>query len=171
MTSSFLPYGQHVLDEDDIRAVTELMRSGAMLTSGPEAALLERELAAYIGVDHAVICSNGTTALHLAALAAELGPGDLAIVPTITFLSTANVVRMCGADVVFADVDPETGLMEMEHFESALKKADGSVKAVFPVHLNGQCGNIAEIYNFAAKKGISVCKSLCEVRLLLRNAV
>ena len=161
MSDAFLPYGQHYIDEEDIAAVADLMRSGAMLTSGPEAAKLEDDLTQEIGAAHAVVCSNGTTALHLAALAAGLGPGDQAIVPTVTFLATANVVRMCGADVIFADVNSETGLMDPEHFQDALDKAEGPVKAVFPVHLNGQTTDMRMLSSIAKASGIKIITDCC----------
>src|SRR6185437_4512301 len=107
---SFLPYGRQLLDSDDIAAVTEVLRSD-WLTTGPTIARFEEAFAQQVGVRRAIACSSGTAALHLAVMALDLGPGDGAIVPAITFLSTANVVRFTGAEVVFADVDPQNGLL------------------------------------------------------------
>lgn len=144
--SDFLPYGSHLLDDDDIAAVVDVLRAGP-LTNGPKIQELEASLCATIGAPEVVVVSNGTTALHLAAVAAGLRFGDQAIVPAITFLSTANVVRMCGADVVFADVDPKTGLITPETLGLAIRRSDPNrLKAVFPVAMNGQCEDWAAIY-------------------------
>lgn len=161
MSSDFLPYGKHQIDENDIEAVTEVLRSGA-LTCGPKVGAFEDAFADYIGVEQAVVCANGTAALHLACMAAELGPGDVAIVPAITFLATANAVLMTGADVMFADVCPNTGLMTEATFNDAVKHVDtGKLKAVLPVHMNGQAGEIETISRAAKKSNISVITDCC----------
>lgn len=157
---SVLPYGRHQIGEDDIEAVVEVLRSGA-LTAGPKAAEFEKAFAAKIGAKEAVVCSNGTTALHLAVMAAELGPNDKAIVPTVTFLSTANAVRMTGANVVFADVHPDTGLLTEETLLEAYKTAGGPVKAVLPVHLNGQCAEMPLIAKVAADNNSVIITDCC----------
>src|SRR5262249_53879803 len=108
----FLPYGRQVIDDADIAAVVEGLKS-PFLTQGPLVERFEAALAAEAGARHAVACSNGTTALHLAAAVLDLQPGDAVIVPAITFLATANAARYVGAEVVFADVDPATGLMRV----------------------------------------------------------
>ncbi len=154
--SDFLPYGRHQLDEDDIKAVVDVLRNG-ILTGGPKAAEFEHDFASVLEVKEAVVCSNGTTALHLAIIAAGVTTGDQAIVPAITFLSTANVVRMAGADVIFADVDPDTGLLTPATFLEALSRADmARVKVVLPVWLNGQAEHAAEIYKIAHEYGLKV---------------
>jgi UDP-4-amino-4,6-dideoxy-N-acetyl-beta-L-altrosamine transaminase len=142
MTSSprrFLPYGRQQIGEDDVAAVVDVLR-GDTLTNGPKIAAFEQALAGATDASYAVACSSGTAALHLAAMALNLGPGDKAVVPALTFLATANVVRMTGAEVVFADVSPDTGLMGSENLAASLGR-DGSknVKAVFAVHYAGQC--------------------------------
>ena len=101
-----LPYGRPLVDEDDIAAVCGVLRS-QWLTTGPAVEAFETALAAKVGAAHAVACANGTAALHLACLALGVGPGDALIVPSITFAATANCARFVGAEVVFADVDPE----------------------------------------------------------------
>jgi dTDP-4-amino-4,6-dideoxygalactose transaminase len=113
MSKGFLPYGRQTIEDDDIDAVREALRAD-FLTTGP---LVERFETAFVektGGTHGVACNSGTAALHLAALAVDLKPGEAAVVPAITFLATANVVRMTGAEVVFADVDPDTGLLTAE---------------------------------------------------------
>lgn len=149
-----LPYGRHCIEEDDIAAVAEVLR-GDWLTTGPAVARFEAALRARIGARHAVSCANGTAALHMAAAAAGLGPGDAAIVPSLTFLATANAVRYVGAEVVFCDVDPDTGLMQASHLEQALAKAP-KARAVLPVHMNGQSADIRAIRAVADRHGLRV---------------
>ena len=151
----FLPYGRQCVDEDDIAAVADVLRSD-WLTTGPAVERFETALAATCGAGHAIACSNGTAALHLAVLAAGLGPGDKAIVPSVTFLATANAAHYVGAEVIFADCDPDSGLMEAEHFAEALERAGPGVKAVLPVHLAGQCGDLPAISELACQHDIMV---------------
>lgn len=156
-----IPYGRQWIDDDDIAAVTAALR-GDFLTTGPLVAEFEKKLCEATGAAEAVVCSNGTTALHLAAICAGLGPGDAAVVPSMTFLATANAVRYTGADVIFADVDPQTGLMRISDFENALGRADGrNIKAVFPVHLTGQCADLPAIRKIADGHGITVIADAC----------
>lgn len=136
----FIPYGRQSISDDDIEAVVAVLR-GDWLTQGPNVTSFEEALAERVGAAHAISCSNATAGLHLAAMALDLGPGDAAIVPTITFLATANAVRMTGAEVVFCDVDPDTGLARAEDIEEAHARgvtAGLRVRAAFPVHLAGQ---------------------------------
>lgn len=159
----FLPYGRQTIDADDIEEVVAALRSD-YLTTGPRVEAFETAFAAATGAAHAVACNSGTAALHLAALALDLQPGDAAIVPSLTFLATANVVRMCGAEVVFADVDPETGLLTGDTLEAALKRARAGgvrVKAVFPVHLNGQFCDRAAIAAIARREGLRIVEDSC----------
>lgn len=149
-SSSFLPYGRQLIEEDDIAAVAEVLR-GDYLTTGPTVERFEQALSAYTGATHNISCSNGTAALHMAAMALKLGAGDAVIVPSLTFLATANAARYVGAEVVFADVNPETGLMEAHNLEDALTRVPArlAAKAVFPVHMNGQCCDMESIAKVA----------------------
>ncbi|MFM8377143.1 MAG: aminotransferase class I/II-fold pyridoxal phosphate-dependent enzyme [Phenylobacterium sp.] len=133
---TFLPYGRQDIDADDIAAVVEALGSD-FLTTGPRVEAFEAAFAAAVGGPFAVACANGTAALHLSMLALGIGPGDRVAVPSVTFLATANCVRFVGAEVVFTDVDPETGLMTPESLASALDRDPGPLKAVMPVHLRG----------------------------------
>lgn len=157
---SFLPYGRHLIDDDDVAAVAEVLRS-ASLTGGPMVARFEDAFGVAVGARHAVACANGTAALHLAALALDLGPADRVVVPSVTFLATANAAVYVGADVIFADVDPDTGLMMPCHLEEALTRAGGPVKAVFPVHLNGHLVDIQGIADVASSHGAAVVEDAC----------
>jgi UDP-4-amino-4,6-dideoxy-N-acetyl-beta-L-altrosamine transaminase len=155
----FLPYGRQVIEDDDIAAVTEVLR-GEYLTTGPAVARFETALATYTGAKHAVVCANGTAALHMAARALELGPGTKIIVPSVTFLATASAPHMNGAEIVFADVDPNTGLMTPETLSNAIARAQHA-DAVFNVHLNGQCGALGEIAAIARIHKMKIVDDAC----------
>lgn len=160
---AFLPYGRQSIDDDDIEAVTRVLRSD-YLTTGPAVTAYESEFAASTGARYAVSCSSGTAALHLAAMALDLGPGDAVIVPTVTFLATANAARYVGAEVVFADVDAETGLLSPQATLDAIvdAKERGYIpRAVFPVHLNGQCADMERISDIAKAHKLCVVEDAC----------
>ncbi|MFY0637921.1 UDP-4-amino-4,6-dideoxy-N-acetyl-beta-L-altrosamine transaminase [Maricaulis maris] len=160
MADAFLPYGRQSIDDSDIEAVTAVLR-GDWLTTGPSIDALEVAFAAMAGAEHAVACSNGTTALHLALAAEGIGPGDVCIVPAITFMATANAALYCGAEVVFADVDPDTGLMTPATLAEALAKAGDAARAVLPVHLAGQCEAMSKMADLAAKAGAVLVEDAC----------
>jgi UDP-4-amino-4,6-dideoxy-N-acetyl-beta-L-altrosamine transaminase len=150
---AFLPYGRHDIDEDDIAAVAEVLR-GDWLTTGPKVAEFEKALAAVAGARHAVVVNSATAGLHLSMMALGIGPGDQVIVPSVTFLATANCARYVGAEVLFADVDPETGLMTPETLEAALARSDnGNVRAAIPVHLAGRTVDMAAMSEIAERQG------------------
>ncbi len=158
-----LHYGRHAIDEDDIEAVRAVL-CGDWLTTGPTVRRFETALGERTGAAHAVSCANGTAALHLACLALALKPGESAIVPAITFAATANAARLCGADVVFADVDPDTGLMEAAHLAAALAEAERrgwKPRIVFPVHLAGQTGDMAAIAKVARAHDLKIVEDAC----------
>ncbi len=160
----FLPYGRQQIDEDDIAAVARVLRSD-WLTGGPAVDAFEAEFARIVAAPFAVACANGTAGLHLAALAARLGTGASAVVPAVTFLATANCLRYVGAEVVFADVDPASGLLTPETFEAALararKQGAAPVKAVLPVHLGGQTCDLVAIAEIARREGAIVIEDAC----------
>lgn len=155
----FLPYGRQVIEDDDIAAVAEAMRSD-FLTTGPYVGRFETQLAKTVGAQHAIVCSNGTAALHMAARALGLGQGTTIVVPAVTFLATASAPHLNGAEIIFADVDPRSGLMRPEDLEAALARA-GKIDAVFNVHLNGQCGEIEEIAKIARDHGARIVDDAC----------
>jgi len=158
---SCLPYGHQSIDESDVAAVTAVLR-GDYLTGGPLVKTFEEKLAERVGAKYAVVCSSGTAALHLVATALGLRAGEHAIVPTMTFLATANAVRFTGAEVGFADVDPSNGLLGVDEIEEVQHKAGGKgFKAVFPVHLNGQCMDISSVYEYAKSQGMMVIEDAC----------
>lgn len=151
-----LPYGRQSVDEEDIAAVAAVLRSD-FLTTGPQVARFEAAFAEAVGARHAVVCNSGTAALHLALLGHGVGKGDVCIVPSVTFLATANAVRHTGAEVAFADVDPDSGLMTPSTLADALSRTDGRrVGAVLPVHLRGEVCDVAAIASLAATAGAAV---------------
>ena len=155
----FLPYGRQVIEEDDIRAVCEVLR-GDYLTTGPAVGRFETAFAKTVNAKHAVVCANGTAALYLAARALGLGPGTKIIVPSLTFLATASAPHLGGAEIVFADVDPDSGLMRPQDLAEAIGRA-GRADAVFNVHLNGQCGALEEIARVARTSGLKIVDDAC----------
>lgn len=157
----FLPYGRQVIEEDDIEAVREALMA-PMLTTGPLVERFEAALSQTTTAREAVVCANGTAALHLAARAIQLDRAQTAIVPSLTFVATANAVRYCGAEVVFADVDPDTGLMTSETLREALRRAPANTaRAVFPVHLNGQTCGMGAIAGVAREWGLWIIEDAC----------
>ncbi len=157
----FLPYGRQDIGEDDIAAVAAVLR-GEWLTTGPAVEAFENAVAEKVGAGHAVACNSGTAALHLAVAALGLGPGDAVVVPSITFLATANAARFVGAEVLFADVDPVTGIMRREDFAAAAARAAGlRLRAVLPVHLGGHIADMTGLAGDAAARGAVVVEDAC----------
>jgi UDP-4-amino-4,6-dideoxy-N-acetyl-beta-L-altrosamine transaminase len=159
---TFLPYGYHTIGDDDIAAVVAALQA-RFLTGGDYVGAFEEALTSATGARHAVAVSNGTTALHLCAEVLGLGPGDAVIVPSLTFLATANAVRYTGAEVVFADVDAQTGLMTRDTLRGALARVPTNLtaNAVFNVHLSGQVASPEEIAAEARERGLAVVEDAC----------
>ena len=153
MAGPLLPYGRQTIEDDDIAAVAQALR-GDFLTSGPLVDAFEAAFAEKVGARHAVACANGTAALHLAMLALDVQAGEVCIVPAITFLATANCARYVGAEVVFADVDPLTGLMTPDTLAEAISRVgDRQLRAVLPVHLRGDTAELPALAALAQGAG------------------
>lgn len=161
-TTPFLPYGRQSIADSDIEAVVEALRSD-YLTTGPMVERFERALAATVGAKEAVVVANGTAALHLCILTQTLTPRDVVIVPSITFAASANCVAYCGAQVVFADVDPLTGLITNETFEDALSLIGPSQRfaGVIPVHYAGRPVDLGHISAVARARRAFVIEDAC----------
>lgn len=129
MSDTVIPYGRHEIDESDISAVLAVLR-GEWLTTGPAVDAFERAFAGFVGAPHAVAVSNGTAALHLAMMAAGIGPGDEVIVPALTFAASANCVRYVGGTVVFADVEDSTLTLDVAHAASLITPRTRAIVAV-----------------------------------------
>jgi perosamine synthetase len=143
--NTLLPYGRHSIGEDDIQAVVDVLRSD-WLTTGPKVAEFEQAFAARVGAKHAVSFSSGTAALHGAAFAAGLKPGDEAITTPMTFAATANCVLYQGATPVFADVSGDTLNLDPE---KAAAKITARTRALLPVDYAGHPADLAAIQELA----------------------
>jgi UDP-4-amino-4,6-dideoxy-N-acetyl-beta-L-altrosamine transaminase len=163
MNDPLLPYARHTIEEDDVAAVAAALRSD-FLTTGPLVEQFERAFAAAVGASHAVACNSGTAALHLAALALDLAEGQAAVVPAVTFLATANAVRMSGAEVVLADVDKDSGLLTAETLEAARARGEANgwrVRTAFPVHLNGQVSDMNALASASERFDLHLVEDAC----------
>ena len=149
-----IPYGKHHIDEEDIAAVVDVLRNKP-ITQGPTVDLFERAVADYVGAKHGVAVSSGTAALHLAALAAGLGPGTTLITSPITFVASANAGLYAGGKVTFADIDCETINMSPTALDKALN-SNPHTKVVVPVHFGGLTCEMPTIKALADKAGAAV---------------
>ncbi len=143
-------YGHQYIDEADIQAVEEVMKSD-YLTCGPKIGELEKKLCDVTGAKYAVVCANGTAALHIAALCAGVGEGDEVITTPITFAASANCALYCGARPVFADIDPETYNIDPAKVEAAITPR---TKAVVAVDYTGQSVELGPIREICKKHGL-----------------
>lgn len=153
-----IPYGRQWVDDRDIEAVVEVLKSD-FLTTGPKIGEFESAVAGYCRVPHAVAASNATMALHLACLAAGLGKGDRLWTSPNSFVASANCGLYCGADVDFVDIDPCTLNMSVEALEAKLVDADRRgvlPKAVIPVHFAGLSCEMEAIWDLSRKYGFTV---------------
>ncbi|MBF0530899.1 MAG: UDP-4-amino-4,6-dideoxy-N-acetyl-beta-L-altrosamine transaminase [Deltaproteobacteria bacterium] len=154
---AFIPYGRPAVDEKDILAVAETLTS-AWLTTGPKVAEFEQAFAAACGADHATACSSGTAALHAIMNAIGIGPGDEVIVPALTFVATANAVVFQGGWPIFADVDPETLLIDPKSVE---EKITPRTKAIVAVDYAGQPCDYDALKKIAADHGLFLIDDAC----------
>ena len=152
-----LPYGRQCVDDDDVAAVTETLRS-AWLTTGPKVEQFEQALAACTGTAFAVAVSNGTAALHAAMYSLGIGKGDEVIVPAITFAATANCVAFLGGRPVFADVNPDTLLLDPAGVES---RVTPRTKAVIAVDYAGQSCDYNALGALAGSRGLALADDAC----------
>ncbi|MGE3986817.1 UDP-4-amino-4,6-dideoxy-N-acetyl-beta-L-altrosamine transaminase [Pseudorhodoplanes sp.] len=156
MSLPMLRYGRQSIDQDDIDAVIDVLRSD-FLTTGPAVEAFERMLCDVTGARESVVCSSGTAALHMMAMALDLSPEDNVVVPSMTFMGTASAMRLTGAEVIFSDVHPKTGLMEAENLEEALRRAGSRrVKVAIPVQLNGWACDMKALNAVAEKHGVTL---------------
>ena len=141
-----IPYGRQFIDEDDIQAVVEVLRS-EWLTQGPNTAEFESALCDIVGARYAVAVNSGTSALHIACLAAGVKEGDEVITSPITFVASANCAVYCGGKPVFADIDPKTYNISPEEIE---KRITDKTKAIIPVHFAGQSCDMEAIHHIVS---------------------
>ena len=143
-------YGHQYIDEADIQAVVDVMRSD-YLTCGPKIGELEKKLCEVTGAKYAVVCSNGTAALHIACMAAGVGPGDEVITTPITFAASANCALYCGARPVFADIREDTYNIDPQ---SVSGKVSEKTKAVVAVDFTGQSVELDELLAVCREKNL-----------------
>jgi len=154
---TLLPYGRQAIDDDDIQAVVETLRSD-WLTTGPKVEEFEEAFAARAGAKHAVSFSSGTAALHGAAFAAGLGPGDEAITSPLTFAATANCVLYQSATPVFADVSPDTLTLDPEQVAFGI---NSRTRAILPVDYAGHPCDLDPLLQLAERHGVVVIEDAC----------
>jgi perosamine synthetase len=152
-----LPYGRQWIDDDDIAAVVEVLRSD-WLTTGPKVEEFETAFAAETGAAHAVAVSSGTAALHLAMAALGIEPGDEVVVPALTFAASANCVVYCGGTPVFADVDPHTLLLDVEDVE---RRITPRTRAIVAVDYAGQPCDYDALRALADAHGLALVADAC----------
>jgi perosamine synthetase len=152
-----LPYGRQVIEDDDVQAVVEVLRS-EWLTTGPRVGAFEEAFAAFTGAREAVAVSNGTAALHAAMHAVGVEPGDEVIVPAMTFAASSNAVVYMGATPVFADVDPQTLLLDPD---SAAAKITSRTKAIVAVDYAGQPCDYPRLRALADRHGLALVADAC----------
>jgi len=156
-----IPYGRQQITDEDIAAVIAALRSD-FLTQGPAIACFEAEFAAWCGSRYAVAVSNGTAALHLCTMALGVNPGDKVITTPITFAASANCVRYCGGEVVFADIDPATALLDIEAVRNLLETAPaGTYKGIIPVDFAGNPVDLEAFRALADAHGLWIIEDAC----------
>ncbi len=152
MRTEFLPFSRPSISEDDIAAVAEVLRSG-WITTGPRAADFEQAFGEYVGAKGAVVLSSATAGMHLALKALGIGPGDEVVTPSLTWVSTVNLIVLAGATPVFADVDPHTLMVTPETVKQCLTE---KTRLIVPVHFAGAAADMEPIRQLAAGHGIAL---------------
>ena len=133
----YIPISKPYFNKNEEKALSDVIKSGWVM-QGPMVSEFEEKFAQYVGTKYAVAVSSGTAALHLSLLALGIGEGDEVIIPSFSFIATANAVAHCGASPVFIDIDQRTYNISPEKIEEYLagvsKKKNKKVKAIMPVH-------------------------------------
>lgn len=161
MSSFSIPYGRQNIEQDDIDAVVSSLKSN-YLTQGPKVLEFEKLFAKYVGAEYAVAVSNATAGLHIAVLALDLKPGERVITTPITFAASANCVRYAGGEVWFADIDPDTYLLDINAVQSLIEsKPKGFFKGVIPVDFAGLPVDLEVFRSLADKHGLWIIEDAC----------
>lgn len=156
-----IPYGRQHITDEDIIAVTKVLRSN-FLTQGPKVTEFEEAFARYIGSRYAVAVANGTAALHLCTLSLGVKPGDKVITTPITFSASANCIRYCGGEVIFADIDPDTFLLSIDSVRAILENdPNGNYKGIIPVDFAGRAVNLESFKQLADEFGLWIIEDAC----------
>jgi perosamine synthetase len=154
-----IPISQPSISELEVSYVTDAVRSGWVSSLGSYIKEFERSFAEYCGTERAVSVSNGTTGLHLALLAVDVGPGDEVIIPDLTFVATANAVAYTGAKPVMVDIDPETLCIDPKAVQGAISSR---TRVIMPVHLYGHPADMDPINEIARKHDLIVIEDAAE---------
>lgn len=156
-----IPYGKQSITQEDIKAVTETLQSD-FLTQGPKITEFEKSFANYIGAKYAIAVSNGTAALHLAAMALGVNENTNVITTPITFAASANCIRYCGGNVYFADIDPDTYLLDINKVEELIQsKPNGFFQGIIPVDFAGRAVNLEAFRKLADKYKLWILEDAC----------
>lgn len=156
-----IPYGRQNITEDDLSEVVRVLKSD-FLTQGPEIEKFETEFANYVGCKYAIAVSNGTAALHLAALALDVNENSRIITSPITFAASANCIRYCGGEVYFADINPETYLLDLESVRELLSKhPKGYFSGILPVDFAGYPVDLGLFRELADEYGCWIIEDAC----------
>jgi UDP-4-amino-4,6-dideoxy-N-acetyl-beta-L-altrosamine transaminase len=156
-----IPYGRQNITEADIEAVVTTLKSD-YLTQGPKILEFEKAFASYIGAKYAVAVANGTAALHLCCMALNVAPGQKVITTPITFAASANCVKYCGGDVAFADIDPETYLIDIAKVKALLEASPkGTYAGIIPVDFAGRAVNLEALRELADQYGLWIIEDSC----------
>jgi UDP-4-amino-4,6-dideoxy-N-acetyl-beta-L-altrosamine transaminase len=156
-----IPYGRQNITEEDIEAVVSTLKSD-YLTQGPKIAEFEDAFSNYVDSKFAVAVSNGTAALHLCALALNVKQGDKVITTPITFAASANCVRYCGGEVVFADIDPQTYLLDIDNVRKLLEaEPKGTYKGIIPVDFAGRAVDLEAFRTLAEEYELWIIEDSC----------
>jgi len=156
---SFIPVAAPALVGNEMNYVQNCLKTGWISSCGEYVEQFEHKFAEFCNVNHALSCCNGTAALHLALLALDIGPGDEVIVPTLTFVATANAVSYCGATPVFIDSEPQTWNLDTNQIEGLITER---TKAIIVVHLYGHPADMDPIKNIAKKHSLWVIEDAAE---------
>ena len=161
MSASPIPYGKQFISEEDINEVVAALKSD-YLTQGPRIQEFEKAFAAYVQASYAVAVSNGTAALHLCALALGVEPGQKVITTPLTFSASANCVRYCGGEVVFADIDPDTWLIDPGQIRKLISASPkGTYSGIIPVDFSGRAVDLEIIRQIADDHGLWIIEDAC----------
>jgi UDP-4-amino-4,6-dideoxy-N-acetyl-beta-L-altrosamine transaminase len=161
MNDKVIPYGKQQITQEDIDAVSNALR-GNFLTQGPTILDFENKFSKYIGCKYSVAVANGTAALHLTTLALNIQKGDKVITTPLTFVASANCIRYCDGEVLFADIDPLTYLIDLEKVEQIiLSQPLGSVKGIIPVDFAGRAVDMEKVKNLANKYRLWIIEDAC----------
>jgi dTDP-4-amino-4,6-dideoxygalactose transaminase len=151
--------GQYQAIRDEVRASIDCVLDSGQYVLGPEVVSFEEEFAAYTGTAFGIGVNSGTSALHLALLAAGVGPGDEVVTVPFTFVATVAAVRYVGAKPIFVDIEPGSFMMDVGQLEAALTPR---TKAIIPVHLYGQSVDMDPILAIARRRGIVVIEDAAQ---------